>query len=206
MLAQNGVHSKSSALSASQETVIQQHGARLQALVAEMIGGVLQAVQEHQPLHELERQTWARLLSMGHEVLALLFALLGPGDVGKTATLGDGRTLRRLSDLHHRPYQSPFGEFDLPRFVYGTREGQAIELVPLDERLALPAGKFSYPSDNLPLYGNQEILRDGVPGVLSLQLPDEHAVALQRAAVDKVALPARAKRLPVPSQRNSVRA
>lgn len=80
MLAQNGVHSKSSALSASQETVIQQHGARLQALVAEMIGGVLQAVQEHQPLHELERQTWARLLSMGHEVLALLFALLGPGD------------------------------------------------------------------------------------------------------------------------------
>ena len=144
MFAQNPVLSKSSILSASQETVLQQHGARLQALVEEMIGGVLQTVQEHLPLHELEHQTWTRLLSMGHEVLALLFALLGPGDVGETATLGDGRTLRRLSDLHHRPYQSPFGDFDLERFAYGTREGQEIELVPLDERLALPAGKFSY--------------------------------------------------------------
>lgn len=144
MIAQNPLVSKSSIVSASQEMVIRQHGARLQALVEEMIGGVLQAVQGHQPLHELERQTWARLLATGHEVLALLFALLGPGDVGETATLGDGRTLRRLSELHHRPYQSPFGDFDLKRFVYGTREGQEIELVPLDERLALPAGKFSY--------------------------------------------------------------
>ena len=71
MIAQNTLVSKSSIVSASQEAVIQQHGARLQALVEEMIGGVLQAVQGHQPLHELERQTWARLLATGHEVLAL---------------------------------------------------------------------------------------------------------------------------------------
>lgn len=79
-----------------------------------------------------------------HPALLTAFHISSPASDGKTATLGDGRTLRRLSDLHHRPYQSPFGEFDLQRFVYGTREGQAIELVPLDERLALPAGKFSY--------------------------------------------------------------
>ena len=144
MIAQNTVVSKSAIVSASQETVIQQHGTRLQTLVEEMIGGVLKTVQEHLPLHELERQTWARVLAMGHEVLALLFALLGPGDVGETLTLGEGRTLRRLLELHHRPYQSPFGDFDLERYGYGTREGQEIELVPLDERLALPAGKFSY--------------------------------------------------------------
>jgi hypothetical protein len=144
MIAQNTVVSKSAIVSASQETVIQQHGTRLQTLVAEMIGGVLKTVQEHLPLHELERQTWARVLAMGHEVLALLFALLGPGDVGETLTLGEGRTLRRLLELHHRPYQSPFGDFDLERYGYGTREGQEIERVPLDERLALPAGKFSY--------------------------------------------------------------
>jgi hypothetical protein len=144
MIAQNSVVSKSPIVSASQETVIQQHGSRLQALVEEMIGGVLQTVQEHLPLHELERQTWGRLLAMGHEVLALLFALLGPGDVGETVTLGEGRKLRRLVALHHRPYQSPFGDFDLERYGYGTREGQELELVPLDERLALPAGKFSY--------------------------------------------------------------
>ena len=144
MIAQDTVVSKLSIVSDSQETVMQQHGARLQALVEEMIGGVLQTVQQHLPLHELERQTWGRLLAMGHEVLALLFALLGPGDVGETTTLGDGRTLRRLLDLHRRDYQSPFGEFDLERYGYGTREGQELELVPLDERLALPVGKFSY--------------------------------------------------------------
>lgn len=127
MIAQSTVVSKSSIDSVSHETLIQQHGGRLQALVEEMIGGVLQTVQEHRPLHELERETWARLLAMGHEVLALLFALLGPGDVGETVTLGNGATLRRL-DLHRRPYQSPFGSFDLERYGYGTREGQALEL------------------------------------------------------------------------------
>jgi hypothetical protein len=143
VIAQNTVRSKSATFSPSQETLIQQHGARLQALVQEMIGDVLRTVEGHLPLHELERQTWKRLLAVGKEVLALLFALLGPGDVGETVTLGDGRTLRRLG-LHHRPYQSPFGEFDLERYGYGTREGQTLELVPLDERLALPASKFSY--------------------------------------------------------------
>jgi len=76
MIAQNTVVSKSPIVSASQETVIRQHGARLQALVEEMIGGVLKTVQEHLPLHELERETWARLLALGHEVLALFW---GPG-------------------------------------------------------------------------------------------------------------------------------
>jgi hypothetical protein len=36
-----------------------------------------------------------------------------------------------------------FGEFTLQRRVYGTREGQKIEHVPLDQRLQLPPSKFS---------------------------------------------------------------
>ena len=32
----------------------------------------------------------------------------------------------------------------ITRAVYGTREGQKIECVPLDERLGLPEGDFSY--------------------------------------------------------------
>jgi hypothetical protein len=59
-------------------------------------------------------------------------------------TTGEGRVLRRLPNLHRRAYQSIFGPFDLERVVYGTREGQWIEYVPLDTRLGLPAGKFSY--------------------------------------------------------------
>ncbi len=37
-----------------------------------------------------------------------------------------------------------FGSFELERRVYGTREGQAIEFVPLNARLSLPVSKFSY--------------------------------------------------------------
>lgn len=143
MIAQKSVPSKSAPVVPAQETLLQQHGAQLHALVDQLIGGVRQAVQQHQPLHELERQTWNQVLALGRKTLGLLFTLLGPGDVGETCTLEDGRVLRRL-DLHRRPYQSPFGEFTLERYGYGTREGQELELVPLDERLALPAGKFSY--------------------------------------------------------------
>jgi len=143
MIAQETVVSKSPTLDASQEALIQEHSVKLQALVEELIGDVRQAVQQHTPLHVLERQTWKRLLALGREILLLLFALLGRGDVGETVTLADGRQLRRLGP-RRREYQSPFGVFPLERYAYGTREGQELELVPLDERLALPAGKFSY--------------------------------------------------------------
>ena len=50
----------------------------------------------------------------------------------------------RLPGLDRRPYQSIFGAFELPRAAYGTREGQKIEFVPLDQRPQLPESKFSY--------------------------------------------------------------
>jgi len=58
--------------------------------------------------------------------------------------LEDGRKSRRLKEVHRREYQSVFGLFELWRAVYGSREGQKIVHVPLDERLQLPQGKNSY--------------------------------------------------------------
>lgn len=46
--------------------------------------------------------------------------------------------------MHPRPYVSIFGRFLLQRVVYGSREGQALDFVPLDNRLQLPASDFSY--------------------------------------------------------------
>jgi hypothetical protein len=40
--------------------------------------------------------------------------------------------VKRLEEPHQRCYQSIFGGFQLRRAVYGTREGQKIEFVPLD--------------------------------------------------------------------------
>jgi len=49
-----------------------------------------------------------------------------------------------LQNFSDDPYVSIFGEFLLSRVVYGSREGQKIEFVPLDNRLQLPESVFSY--------------------------------------------------------------
>ncbi|MEM9214904.1 MAG: hypothetical protein AAGD25_11225, partial [Cyanobacteria bacterium P01_F01_bin.150] len=64
--------------------------------------------------------------------------------MGATLTLEDGATLNRLETPRPLEYQSIFGRFDLERVVYGSREMQKIEYVPLDNRLQLPESKFSY--------------------------------------------------------------
>jgi len=96
------------------------------------------------PVHEVERGLWRRLLQLGYQLQGQFFALVGDGDQGETVTLAEGQVVRRLPESHRRPYQSVFGHFELNRVVYGTRESQRIKVVPLDARLGLPAGKFSY--------------------------------------------------------------
>jgi hypothetical protein len=55
----------------------------------------------------------------------------------------EGRVLQRLEALHGRRYVSVFGELEVERHVYGTREGQKLEVVPLDARVGLPEGDYS---------------------------------------------------------------
>jgi hypothetical protein len=105
---------------------------------------VFRAVRENQPIHEMEKAVWEQLLRLGREAMTQIFALLGNGDMGETVELPDGRCCRRLEKEHTRRYVSIFGEFVLPRVVYGSREGQKIEFVPLDNRLQLPESVFSY--------------------------------------------------------------
>jgi len=105
---------------------------------------VHQAAHHGQAIHEVERGLWQRLLSLGHELLAEFLRWQGPGDLGETVNLPTGETAHRLPELHERRYVSIFGEFQLQRVAYGSREGQAIDLVPLDHRLQLPASVFSY--------------------------------------------------------------
>lgn len=126
------------------EQVVQEFGRQMHQLVDELIQTSFQDVQQHVPLHQIEKGIWKRLLTLGNRNLQMIFELLGSGDVGPLASLQDGRTVKRLDDLHGRDYLSPFGEFRLERTVYGTREGKKIEFVPLDERLGLPESKFSY--------------------------------------------------------------
>ena len=119
-------------------------GHELQSQMEELQGFIRTAARTGLSVHEVEQGLFKRLLALGYELQQGFFALLGDGDQGETVTTSEGRVLHRLPSLHRRPYQSIFGPFELERVVYGTREGQRIEHVPLDARLRLPAGKFSY--------------------------------------------------------------
>lgn len=105
---------------------------------------VHQAADEGQRIDSVERGLIQRLLALGHTLLSAFVAVQGDGDLGPQAETAEGPFARRLPERHDRRYVSIFGELTITRVVYGTREGQKIERVPLDERLGLPEGEFSY--------------------------------------------------------------
>jgi hypothetical protein len=105
---------------------------------------VQQAARDGQRIDSVERDVFRQLLGLGHALLSAFVAAHGDGDLGPQAETPEGRTVRRLPERHDRRYMSIFGELTITRVAYGTREGQRIERVPLDERLGLPEGDFSY--------------------------------------------------------------
>ena len=105
---------------------------------------VHQAARESQRIDTVEREVFRQLLGLGHTLLSAFVAAQGDGDLGPQAEAAEGRTVRRLPERHDRRYVSIFGELTIGRVAYGTREGQKIERIPLDERLGLPEGDFSY--------------------------------------------------------------
>jgi hypothetical protein len=110
----------------------------------EVVERVESAYREGTALHEVEQGLFRKLLEMGYQALGWLFELHGPCDLGERVKLSDGRVVKRLAQLHDRAYQSVFGAYELQRSVYGSREGQKLEYIPLDVRLQLPKSKFSY--------------------------------------------------------------
>src|SRR5690349_1828220 len=102
------------------------------------------AARAGQRIDTVERELFRQLLGLGHTLLSAFVAQQGDGDVGPQAETAGGQIARRLPERHDRRYVSVFGELTITRAAYGSREGQRIERVPLDERLGLPEGEFSY--------------------------------------------------------------
>lgn len=116
----------------------------LEKFVPELLELLQTAWREGRPVHQVEEGLWELARRLGQQSLAAFLASHGTGDLGPTATLPAGRVVERLPELHPRRYQSIFGVFQLKRTAYGSREGQALEFVPLDDRLQLPRNHVSY--------------------------------------------------------------
>jgi hypothetical protein len=116
----------------------------LTAMADDLATFVRQAAVEGMAAHEAEKGVWQRVLAMGRQATGRFFRMQGEGDVGETMEMPDGKELKRLPEPHRRTYHSIFGPFTLSRYVYGSREGQRIDFVPLDARLELPESEYSY--------------------------------------------------------------
>ena len=115
---------------------------RSEGLFQQMLEFVRQASAAGVPIDIVEEDVWGRLLEIGFQCMQMFVAAEGLGDLGETIEY-EGRTLRRLEQLHTRRYVSVFGEMQIDRFVYGTRETQKHEMIPLDARLGLTDSDFS---------------------------------------------------------------
>jgi hypothetical protein len=109
----------------------------------EMIDALERAGREGHTIDRVEEDLWRGILELGRMLLTSFVADQGSGDMGETIEF-ESRTLRRLEEMHRRRYVSVFGEFPIERVVYGTRETQKHEVVPLDARLGLPESDFSH--------------------------------------------------------------
>ena len=117
---------------------------RLSDYVKHLAGIVSDAVEQHTPIHEVEEQVLRTLLNMGRATLLMLLEQVGSGDVGEVVELAEGKKLKRIEPTRTREYTSIFGTLELQRYVYAKRKGAKIEFAPVDARLGLPEGKFSY--------------------------------------------------------------
>lgn len=103
-----------------------------------------EAVRLGKSLHEVEQKTLGAVLLMGKLNVDQFLQAQGNGDLGETATTAAGRTLRRSPEVVQRPLRTVFGEHSFAQFVYAVGPKRKIELRPIDARLGLPQGKYSY--------------------------------------------------------------
>jgi hypothetical protein len=123
----------------SHEKAFNKANSQLQA----MVEFAVQAAKSGERIERVKRELFSRLLDIGLTVLRDFVASQGDGDEGLRIER-DGISLRRLEGQRQRRYLSIFGEIPIKRRAYARREGQKVEHAPLDARLGLPDGDFSY--------------------------------------------------------------
>ena len=114
----------------------------LDNVVSRLRSTVQDAFQNGTAIDKVEEDLFQQLMQLGNVLLGSLFKAMKDGDVGPTLEK-NGRTFRRLPEKTKRTYRSIFGNFELERFAYGTRQSQSQEAVPFDEHLGLPKNSYS---------------------------------------------------------------
>jgi len=113
-------------------------------LAEQLEASIRGASQQGKSLYEVEKDTWARTLQIGHAAIEQLLMLQGDGDLGESVTTAEGQRLERSEEPIERPLRTVFGEHTIRAYVYAAGAHEAIQLRPVDARLSLPSGRCSY--------------------------------------------------------------
>jgi hypothetical protein len=114
-----------------------------QSQFSEMLQVIGWHTEEGTRIDLVERDIFTRMLEVCRSALAGFVAEAGDGDKGEHVEV-DGRTLERSAQPHCRIYHSIFGRLDIDRYVYAPGPKKKIAYAPVDARLGLPRGEYSY--------------------------------------------------------------
>ena len=117
---------------------------KLVDLAIELERFVEQAAVHGDSLYETEKSVLAKVLKMGRLAIDRFLQGQGDGDLGLTVRTEDGVELQRSESPIRRPLRTVFGEHAFEAYVYAPDPKQKIALRPIDARLNLAAGKYSY--------------------------------------------------------------
>jgi hypothetical protein len=113
-------------------------------LAAKLEQFVRDCAAEGQSLHDVEQKTLGTVLELGRRCIDLFIALQGDGDVGATVTTEEGQELHRSGKAVPRTIRTVFGSHGFRSYVYLPGAKKKVALRPIDARMALPEGEYSY--------------------------------------------------------------
>lgn len=137
-----------------EQNVAENNPSPLHALADQLTSFVQQAASNGMPLHEVEPLIKAHVLKMGHAATEQFIALQGDGDVGETFQTPEAKTLVRSETVLARELRTIFGTHVIRSFGYSAGEKKAIELRPVEAKLALSPRHFSYYYEQFSQYFN----------------------------------------------------
>lgn len=105
---------------------------------------VQEAAAKGTDLYTVEKNILEKVLQMGRQATDRFLQLQGDGDLGATVQTAEGTKLQRSDSRVSRPLRTVFGEHTFSAYVYALGPKQRIALRPIDARLNLSAGKWSY--------------------------------------------------------------
>lgn len=112
--------------------------------VAKLEQLVRKAAADGQALHDVEQTVFGSVLEIGRCLVEAFIQLQGDGDVGETVTAEEEQVLYRSEKPIRRTIRTVFGTHSFLAYVYAPGPKKKIAFRPIDARMSLPEGEYSY--------------------------------------------------------------